>query len=101
MIGDCTQISERLGRRAAGSAAAEPYTGGGLIAQAAATGRHFEARLGDLQRRHHAIQLAWLLTHDAGAAEDIVQDAFTAVFHRFATLELPVAYLRRTIVNGV
>lgn len=53
------------------------------------------------QQRHHAIQLAWLLTHDAGVAEDIVQDAFTAVFHRFATLDLPVAYLRRTIVNGV
>ena len=27
------------------------------------------------QQRHRAIQLAWLLTHDAAVAEDIVQDA--------------------------
>ncbi len=53
------------------------------------------------QQRHHAIQLAWLLTHDATAAEDIVQDSFAAVFHRFDTLEQPVAYLRRTVVNAV
>jgi RNA polymerase sigma factor (sigma-70 family) len=51
--------------------------------------------------RGGAIRLAWLLTHDANAAEDIVQDAFTAVFHRFATIDNPAAYLRRVVVNGV
>ena len=51
--------------------------------------------------RDGAIRLAWLLTHDANAAEDVVQDAFTAVFHRFDGIDNPAAYLRRVVVNGV
>jgi DNA-directed RNA polymerase specialized sigma24 family protein len=53
------------------------------------------------QERTKAIRLAWLLTHDGSTAEDVVQDAFTRVFHRFDTLDHPAAYLRRVIVNGV
>jgi DNA-directed RNA polymerase specialized sigma24 family protein len=51
--------------------------------------------------RTPAIRLAWLLTHDGSIAEDLVQDAFTRVFHRFDTLDHPSAYLRRAVVNGV
>lgn len=51
--------------------------------------------------RARAVGLAWLLTHDATLAEDVVQDAFTAVFNRFDQIEQPAAYLRRAVVNGV
>ena len=47
-----------------------------------------------------AVRLAWLLTHDHGAAEDIVQDAFVRLHPRLATVEHPAAYLRSAIVNG-
>jgi RNA polymerase sigma factor (sigma-70 family) len=47
-----------------------------------------------------AVRLAWLLTHDHAAAEDVVQDAFVRVRPRLATIEHRSAYLRRTIVNG-
>ncbi|MEI8241024.1 MAG: sigma factor-like helix-turn-helix DNA-binding protein [Actinomycetota bacterium] len=53
------------------------------------------------QERTRAIRLAWLLTHDGSTSEDLVQDAFTRVFHRFDTLDHPGAYLRRVVVNGV
>jgi DNA-directed RNA polymerase specialized sigma24 family protein len=48
-----------------------------------------------------AIRLAWLLTHDAALAEDVVQDSFTALFNRFDQIEHPSAYLRRAVVNSV
>jgi DNA-directed RNA polymerase specialized sigma24 family protein len=48
-----------------------------------------------------AMRLVWLLTHSADVCDDIVQDAFTAVYRRFASLEKPGAYLRTTLVNGV
>jgi RNA polymerase sigma factor (sigma-70 family) len=48
-----------------------------------------------------AMRLAWLLTHDRDICDDLVQDAFTAVYRRFVTLEKPGAYLRTTLVNGV
>jgi DNA-directed RNA polymerase specialized sigma24 family protein len=53
------------------------------------------------QERTRAIRLAWLLTHDGSTAEDVVQDAFTSVFHRFDDLDNPGAYLRRVVVNAV
>ena len=47
-----------------------------------------------------AVRLAWLLTHDHAAAEDVVQDAFVRLRPRLATVEHPTAYLRTSIVNG-
>lgn len=47
-------------------------------------------------------RLACLLTGDAALAEDLVQEAFTRAFARFAHLRRPDAlasYLRRTVVN--
>lgn len=51
--------------------------------------------------QRQAVQLAWLLTHDAEASEDIAHDAFAALFQRFDSLDQPAAYLRTTIVNRV
>ncbi|MFL6206895.1 MAG: sigma-70 family RNA polymerase sigma factor [Acidimicrobiales bacterium] len=47
-----------------------------------------------------AVRLAWLLTHDHAAAEDVVQDAFVRLRPRLAGIEQPTAYLRAAIVNG-
>lgn len=47
-----------------------------------------------------AVRLAWLLTHDHDAAEDVVQDAFVRLRPRFATVDHRTAYLRTVIVNG-
>ena len=47
-----------------------------------------------------AVRLAWLLTHDHAAAEDVVQDAFVRVRPRLATVDHRSAYLRTAIVNG-
>jgi len=47
-----------------------------------------------------AVRLAWLLTHDHAAAEDVVQDAFVRLRPRLATVEHRTAYLRMAIVNG-
>lgn len=47
------------------------------------------------------VRLAYLLTSDASAAEDIVQDAFVALQHNSNAPrdENVTAYLRRTVVN--
>jgi RNA polymerase sigma factor (sigma-70 family) len=47
-----------------------------------------------------AVRLAWLLTHDHAAAEDVVQDVFVRLRPRLAAVEHPTAYLRTAIVNG-
>jgi RNA polymerase sigma factor (sigma-70 family) len=47
-----------------------------------------------------AVRLAWLLTHDHDAAEDVVQAAFVRLLPRLATIEHRSGYLRATIVNG-
>jgi RNA polymerase sigma factor (sigma-70 family) len=47
-----------------------------------------------------AVRLAWLLTHDHAAAEDVVQDAFVRVRPRLAAVDHRSAYLRTAIVNG-
>lgn len=54
------------------------------------------------QNASGAARLAFLLTGDRHAAEDIVQDAFVRLFGRFQELRNPAAfetYLRRTVVN--
>ena len=60
--------------------------------------------LEELYERHApaAGRLAYLLTGDRPAAEDLVQEAFVRVVGRFRHLRVPdafEAYLRRTIVN--
>lgn len=75
----------------------------GAEAAATATSRTTK-RTGDLYRRHvaDALRVAYLLTGDKAAAEDIVQDAFVRMFGRFENLRKPEAfgfYLRRTVVN--
>ena len=47
-----------------------------------------------------AVRLAWLLTHDHDAAEDVVQDAFVRLRPRLTTVSHRSAYLRTAIVNG-
>lgn len=63
-----------------------------------------QGRLGELYVRHAAgaVRLAYLLTGDREAAEDLVQDAFVRLAGRLAHLRDPGAfdaYLRRTVVN--
>lgn len=63
-----------------------------------------QGQLADLYLRHApaAMRLAFLLTGDRTAAEDLVQEAFVRVTGRFGHLRVPdafAAYLRRTIVN--
>ena len=50
------------------------------------------------------VRLAWLLLHDAGEAEEIVQDAFVALHAHWSDLRDPVAataYLRKTVAQPV
>jgi RNA polymerase sigma-70 factor (sigma-E family) len=66
--------------------------------------RHREGSLEDLYVRHapEAIRLAYLLTSDPHAAQDIAQEAFIRVAGRFRHLRSPGAfdaYLRRTVTN--
>ncbi|WP_347239631.1 SigE family RNA polymerase sigma factor [Streptomyces sp. L2] len=55
-------------------------------------------------RRLSLVRLALLLVDDLPTAEDVVQDAFTALFrrhgHRLGSLDNPEAYLRTSVVNG-
>jgi RNA polymerase sigma-70 factor (sigma-E family) len=62
-------------------------------------------KLADFAREHSVglTRFAYLLCGDRGLAEDLVQDAFLALYRRFGEqlpLDAPVAYARRTIVNG-
>jgi DNA-directed RNA polymerase specialized sigma24 family protein len=47
-----------------------------------------------------AVRLASLLTQDASVAEEIAQEAFMAVLHRWANLREPAAYLHRCVTNS-
>jgi RNA polymerase sigma factor (sigma-70 family) len=55
----------------------------------------------EFYRGHFAgsLRLAWLLTGSRPAAEDVVQEAMTAVYRLFDRIEQPGAYLRRAVVN--
>jgi RNA polymerase sigma-70 factor (sigma-E family) len=46
-----------------------------------------------------AVRLAGLLSQDAGAAEDLAQEAFARIYPNWGRAEHPSAYLRTTIVN--
>jgi RNA polymerase sigma-70 factor (sigma-E family) len=45
------------------------------------------------------IRLAGLTTGDVAAAEDIVQDAFVALYRRWPDVAEPAAWLRRVVAN--
>jgi RNA polymerase sigma factor (sigma-70 family) len=47
-----------------------------------------------------AVRLAHLLSGDASVAEDLAQEAFERVRHRFADVSAPWAYLRAAVVNA-
>jgi len=53
--------------------------------------------------RLHMVRLALLLVDDLPTAEDVVQDAFTALhkhWHSLSTADAATGYLRRCVVNG-
>lgn len=69
-----------------------------------AVAKRSEQRLDALYWRYagDAVRLAFLITGDRHAAEDIAQDAFVRLFGRYLDLRNPEAfevYLRRTVVN--
>ncbi len=57
---------------------------------------------GELYARQapRARHLAFLLTGDAGLAEDLVQDCFVKLAGRLRPVDEPEAYLRRMVVNA-
>ncbi len=70
------------------------------------TGRAWDADAGleELydQHWHRLVRLSYLLLHDQGSAEEVVQDAFVAMHGRWNTLRDPdhaLAYLRQSVVN--
>ncbi|MFN8052533.1 MAG: sigma-70 family RNA polymerase sigma factor [Acidimicrobiales bacterium] len=46
------------------------------------------------------VRMATAITGSVPVAEDVVQDAFANLYLRFARVEQPTAYLRRSVVNG-
>jgi RNA polymerase sigma-70 factor (sigma-E family) len=46
------------------------------------------------------VRLAFVMLDEAGAAEEVVQDAFARVYERWAKLDQPGGYLRTCVVNG-
>jgi RNA polymerase sigma-70 factor (sigma-E family) len=50
--------------------------------------------------RDGMVRLAFLMCGSRAEAEELVHDAFVAVFRRWATLDNPGAYLRRCVVTG-
>ncbi len=46
------------------------------------------------------VRLAALLTQDASVAEEIAQDAFATVLHRWESIDVPPAFLHRCVVNA-
>ncbi len=49
------------------------------------------------------VRLAWLLVHDQGLAEDVVQDAFVGTHRRWAAIRdsgRVVGYLHTAVING-
>lgn len=52
------------------------------------------------RERAPMLRLAVLMVGSAESAEDVVQEAFTAVSERWDELERPGGYLRTTVVNG-
>ena len=52
------------------------------------------------RERPGLLKVAFLLTGSDEVAEDLVQDAFVGLHRRFASVQQPGAYLRRSVING-
>lgn len=52
------------------------------------------------QQYRPMVRLAFALVDTPGQAEEVVQDAFAAVYERYDRLDHPTAYLRTTVLNG-
>jgi len=52
------------------------------------------------RERRPMVRLAYLLVGSEAQAEEVVQDAFAAVYVRWATIDNPGGFLRRCVVNG-
>lgn len=64
-----------------------------------------DAAITDLYRAHWQglVRLAWLLLHDDGEAEEVVQNAFIATHRHYGRLRderQALPYLRRSVLNG-
>jgi RNA polymerase sigma-70 factor (sigma-E family) len=66
-----------------------------------AGGRGADAGFAAVYAAHYdpMIRLAGLTTGDLAAAEDIVQDAFVALYRRWPDVDEPAAWLRRVVAN--
>lgn len=60
------------------------------------------SRFAELYRSEHdqLVRLAALILGSTAAAEDVVQESFAKAYQRFATIEVPQAWLRVAVVNG-
>lgn len=58
--------------------------------------------VGDLFRSHRQrlVNLAFAITLDASTAEEIVQDAFIGLHRGVSSVDNPVGYLQRSVVNS-
>jgi RNA polymerase sigma-70 factor (sigma-E family) len=72
-----------------------------MTTQPVPTGRRADAGFAAAYAVHYdpMIRLAWLTTGDVAAAEDIVQDAFVALYRRWPDVDEPGAWLRRVVAN--
>jgi len=52
------------------------------------------------ERYEPMVRLAYLVTGDREAAEEVVQDAFLALHRHWDRVDQPGAYLRTSVVNG-
>jgi RNA polymerase sigma factor (sigma-70 family) len=49
--------------------------------------------------RNRLRRVAYLMTGQSAVAEELVQDAFVRLHQRWAAVDIPAAYLRRTLVH--
>lgn len=89
---------ERDGRRETGPTPARSFPRADLPLDA-------DLAIAELYAAHWSrlVRLAWLLVHDQGLAEDVVQDAFVGTHRRWASIRdsgRVVGYLHAAVVNG-
>jgi RNA polymerase sigma factor (sigma-70 family) len=71
------------------------------LLRAAASTERSGSDLDEIFRNHRRrlVSLAFAITLDAAAAEEVVQDAFVGVHERIASIDDPIGYLQRSVVN--